>query len=270
MYRNPSVPTGQFPNLKPLSSDTSADWSKIRLIATDMDGTLTNQGKFSTALLQTLEDLQAVGIKVIIVTGRSAGWVNGLNSLMPIAGAIAENGGLFYRSGSEETVPLTPIPELTAHRQHLNSTFTELKTKFPQIQESADNRFRITDWTFNVAELSLDELQTISHLCQQMGWGFTYSNVQCHIKPPGQEKAIGLLQVLREYFPDYSPEQIVTVGDSPNDETLFNQSYFPISVGVANVQKYANQMQYQPVYITTAAEGEGFCELSSYILESKR
>ncbi|UKO99512.1 HAD family hydrolase [Nostoc sp. UHCC 0870] len=270
MYRNPSVPTGKSPSLKPLSSDASADLSNIRLIATDMDGTLTNQGKFSTALLQALEDLQTAGIKVIIVTGRSAGWVNGLNSLMPIAGAIAENGGLFYLSGSEETVALTPIADFTAHRQHLAVIFTQLKAKFPQIQESADNRFRITDWTFDVAGLSLDELQTLSNLCHDMDWGFTYSNVQCHIKPQGQEKAIGLLQVLREYFPDYAPEQIVTVGDSPNDESLFNQSYFPMSVGVANVLKYANQIQYQPVYMTTAAEGEGFCELASYILESKR
>ncbi|HIK06190.1 MAG TPA: HAD family phosphatase [Trichormus sp. M33_DOE_039] len=240
MYTNPSIPTGHDHSLKPLQSDASADWGKIRLIATDMDGTLTNQGKFSTALLRALEDLQAAGIKVIIVTGRSAGWVNGLNSLLPIAGAIAENGGLFYLSGSEQTVALTPIPNFAAHRQHLAATFAQLQTKFTQIQESADNRFRITDWTFDVAGLSLEELQTIDHLCRNLGWGFTYSNVQCHIKPPGQEKAIGLLQVLREYFPDYSPEQIVTVGDSPNDESLFNQRHFPMSVGVANVQKYAN------------------------------
>jgi predicted HAD superfamily phosphohydrolase YqeG len=48
-------------------------FSNIRLIATDMDGTLTRQGKFTSALLQALENLAAVGIKVVIVTGRSAG-----------------------------------------------------------------------------------------------------------------------------------------------------------------------------------------------------
>lgn len=260
MYKNPD------PSLKSHSPDASIDFGKIRLIATDMDGTLTTQGKFSPALLQALLDLQGAGIKVIIVTGRSAGWVNGLNSLLPIAGAIAENGGIFYLADSGEILPLTPIPQFTAHRHQLALIFAQLKAKFPQIQESADNPFRITDWTFDVANLNLDELQTINHLCHNLGWGFTYSNVQCHIKPQGQEKAIGLLQVLREYFPDYTPEQIVTVGDSPNDESLFNQRHFPISVGVANVLKYANQMRYQPAYITTAAEGAGFCELSSYIL----
>ncbi|MEH2056167.1 MAG: HAD family hydrolase [Nostoc sp.] len=255
------------------SEISSTSFLHIRLIATDMDGTLTRRGKFTAALLQALEDLAAADIKVMIVTGRSAGWVSGLSAMMPVAGAMptagyayAENGGLYFPSGNQKPVVLTPIPDLAQHRQHLATTFENLQTKFPQIQESADNRFRITDWTFDVAGLHQDELQTLDNLCQQMGWGFTYSNVQCHIKPQGQDKAVGLLQVLREYLPQYSPEQIVTVGDSPNDESLFNDRYFPISVGVANVLEYVNQLKYHPAYITTAAEGEGFCELSSYIL----
>jgi HAD superfamily hydrolase (TIGR01484 family) len=255
-------------NLAPLSEVSSTSLSNIRLIATDMDGTLTRRGKFTPALLQALEDLAAADIKVLIVTGRSAGWVSGLSSLMPVAGAMAENGGLYFPPGNQKPVVLTPIPNLVQHRQHLATTFENLQTKFPQIQESADNRFRVTDWTFDVAGLREDELQTLDNLCQQMGWGFTYSNVQCHIKPQGQDKAVGLLQVLREYLPQYSPEQIVTVGDSLNDESLFDRRYFPISVGVANVLEYVNQLKYLPTNITNAAEGAGFCELSSYILKS--
>ncbi|MBE9007006.1 HAD family phosphatase [Fortiea sp. LEGE XX443] len=266
MYLQSNVSVGQSANLNPLSQAASTCWSNIRLIATDMDGTLTKEGKFSAALLQALEDLTASGIKVLIVTGRSAGWVSGISSLMPIAGAIAENGGIFYPNGSEQPIGLTSIPDLKLHRQQLAAAFAELKLKFPQIQESADNRFRITDWTFDVAALNSNELQTLAHLCQQMGWGFTYSTVQCHIKPQGQDKAIGLLQVLQEYWAEYSPEQVVTVGDSPNDESLFAQHYFPVSVGVANVLKYANQLQYQPTYVTSFAEAEGFCELVSHII----
>ncbi|MFM2062398.1 MAG: hypothetical protein RLZZ507_2068 [Cyanobacteriota bacterium] len=246
----------------------SHDLKNIRLVATDMDGTLTQEGKFTSSLLQALENLAAAGVQVLIVTGRSAGWVSGLSSLMPVAGALAENGGLFYSAHKLESVALTPIPDVAKHRQHLATTFTKLQSQFSQIKESVDNRFRITDWTFDVADLTSDEIQYLSNICQHEGWGFTYSNVQCHIKPQGQDKAMGLLQVLREYFPEYSLNQVVTVGDSPNDESLFDSRYFPISVGVANVMKYANQLQYQPAYVTTAAEGEGFLELSSYILQS--
>lgn len=252
----------------PLSEMPSTISHHIRLVATDMDGTLTKGGKFMSKLLQALEDLAAADIKVLIVTGRSAGWVSGLSSLMPVAGAIAENGGLFYLSGNDTPITLTPIPDLASHRQQLATAFRQLQTKFPHIQESADNRFRITDWTFDVAALTPKELETLSHLCQEIGWGFTYSNVQCHIKPQGQDKAVGLLQVLRQYFPQYSLDQVVTVGDSPNDESLFDRRYFPVSVGVANVLHYANQLQHQPAYITNAAEGDGFCELSRFVVRT--
>jgi len=255
--------------LLPLSEVSSTNrFSNVRLVATDMDGTLTRKGKFTSELLQSLQDLATAGIEVVIITGRSAGWVSGLAYYLPIVGAVAENGGLFFFGGSEKPVALTPIPDLVAHRQQLASAFQQLQIQFPHIQESADNRFRVTDWTFDVKGLSTDEIKTLSHLCQQMGWGFTYSNVQCHIKPLGQDKAIGLLQVLREYFPQYTPEQVVTVGDSPNDESLFDERYFSLSVGVANVLEYAEQLQHQPAYVTSAAEGEGFCELARMIREA--
>ncbi|MBO3457724.1 Cof-type HAD-IIB family hydrolase [Aetokthonos hydrillicola Thurmond2011] len=258
--------------LLPLSHVSSANsFSNVRLIATDMDGTLTTKGKFTPALLQALTDLALAGFKVLIVTGRSSGWVSGLVSYLSIAGAIAENGGLFYPSGSEIPVGLTLIPHLVIHRQKLAVAFQELQTQFPHLRESADNRFRITDWTFDVQGLSINEIQILGDLCQQMNWGFTYSNVQCHIKPLGQDKGVGLLKVLRESFPEYSPEQVLTVGDSPNDESLFDHNHFPLSIGVANVLDYVNQLKYQPAFITSAREGEGFCELSNYILKvSKR
>lgn len=238
----------------------------IRLIATDMDGTLTQQGKFSASLLESLENLAQAGISVLIITGRSAGWMSGLSGLMPVVGAIAENGGLFYPADQESPVGLTVISDFVAHRQHLASTFAALKLRVPKIQESVDNQFRITDWTFDVQGLNADELELLEDLCQQNGWGFTYSSVQCHIKPATQDKATGLLKVLRDYFPDYSPEQVLTVGDSPNDQTLFNPNLFPMSVGVANVLEYANELTYQPAYITHAAEGAGFCELARSLL----
>lgn len=239
--------------------------SNIRLIATDMDGTLTQAGKFTPILLQAFADLAAADIKVIVATGRSAGWVSGLAAYLPIDGAIAENGGLYYHNGEHSPVFLSSITDLTRHRQQLAEIFLQLQQKFPHIKESTDNRFRLTDWTFDVQPLKIDELQQLGQLCAKFGWGFTYSNVQCHIKPLNQDKATGLIQVLRDYFPQFTTEQVVTVGDSPNDESLFNPSYFKHSVGVANVREYANQMQHQPTYITTAAEGEGFCELAALL-----
>ena len=243
-------------------------FKNICLVATDMDGTLTRKGKFTPALFQALESLAQEGIKVLILTGRSAGWVNGLASYLPIAGAVAENGGLFYPADSESVVNLTPINDYEEHRQALAAVFAKLQTKFPRLRESSDNRFRITDWTFDVADLTIQELVTLDNICLEMGWGFTYSNVQCHIKPIGQEKAAALLQVLKQYFPEHQREQVVTVGDSPNDESLFDDAYFPISVAVANVLEYVERLKHQPAYVTSFSEGEGFCELVDYLISS--
>jgi len=231
-----------------------------------MDGTLTSRGKFTPALLQVLEYLAAAGIQVLIVTGRSAGWVSGLASYLPIVGAIAENGGLFYSASHDSAIALTSIPDIAEHRLQLAKACDRLKSRFPQIQESGDNRFRITDWTFDIADFSPADLDKMTDMCSKMGWGFTYSSVQCHIKPLGQDKATGVLQVLRDYFPEYTSAQVVTVGDSPNDESLFDANYFPNSVGVANVLEYGDRLKHKPAYVTTAAEGEGFCELAGYLL----
>ena len=249
-------------SLQPL---TAQALQSVRLIATDMDGTLTQQEKFTLPLLQALSALSHAQIPVLIVTGRSAGWVSAIAHYLPVVGAIAENGGLFYgQTGASEL--LSPIPDLMLHRQKLAQMFAVLQAQFPQIRESIDNRFRLTDWTFDVAGLSLENLQQLNDLCQAQGWGFTYSTVQCHIKPLQQEKAVALQAVLQMQFPDLTPDQIVTVGDSPNDQSLFDASSFPLSVGVANIRRYAEQMAHLPHYITQAEEAAGFCELAQAIL----
>jgi hydroxymethylpyrimidine pyrophosphatase-like HAD family hydrolase len=183
-----------------------------------------------------------------------------------VAGAIAENGGLYY-ANSKEAIALSSIPNPIEHRQKLAQMFAELQREFPKIRESTDNQFRLTDWTFDVQGLRWEELQQMQCRCHQQGWGFTYSTVQCHIKPLHQEKALGLQTVLSRYFPHLTPMQVVTVGDSPNDQSLFDATYFPVSVGVANIQHYAAQITHLPAYMTQNAEVAGFCELASHILE---
>jgi len=234
---------------------------KTRLIATDMDGTLTAGGKFTSQLLHALEALAEAKIPVLIVTGRSGGWVSGLAHYLPVVGTIAENGGVFYAADRSAPMFLTAIADLNSHRQKLKRFFQRLQTEYPRLQESEDNQFRLTDWTFDVQGLDVATLQKLATYCQIWGWGFTYSTVQCHIKPPQQDKATGLLQVLGDRFPHCTPAHVLTLGDSPNDESLFDSANFPCSVGVANVAAYTNQLAHQPRYMTAAPEVAGFCEL---------
>ena len=251
----------------PLSPLNQSTLSNIRLIASDVDGTLTHNGKFSTNFISTLLDLQSAGIKVLLVTGRSAGWVSALVNYLPVAGAIAENGGLFLQPNGQQDL-LSSIPNISRHRILLENTFHQIKQLFPNLQTSTDNHFRITDWTFDVNDLSANDIQAISSQCQQMGWSFTYSNVQCHIKPPHQDKATGLDAVLKNHFSELNSQQVLTIGDSPNDEAMFNPAKFPISVGVANVRHYQDKMLHLPKYMTHASEFAGFQELAQLLLKN--
>lgn len=256
--------------MKPLQTWDSAQAGAIALIATDMDGTLTQQSKYTSALLQTLETLAQADLLVLIVTGRSGGWVEAVAHYLPVVGAIAENGGLFFHQPDTPPDLLVPISSLADHRLRLAEMFGLLQERFPHLQEASDNRFRLTDWTFDVHGLSDEDLAWMGDRCQTEGWGFTYSTVQCHIKLPSQEKAAALRNVLATHFSHLTPEQVVTVGDSPNDESLFNQAFFPQSVGVANVRHYGDRLTHQPRFITPNPEVEGFCELAEYLLSSRK
>ena len=236
--------------------------SEIIAIATDMDGTLTRDGKFTSELLNALESLANKKIAVIIVTGRSAGWVSAVANYLPIVGAIAENGGVYYDNQNASSELITNLGDVKNHRLKLKEVFRFLQGKFPEIKESSDNSFRLTDWTFDIGELTPSQLEQMNDFCRDTGYGFTYSTVQCHIKPQLQNKAIALQQILDKYFPDLTPRQIVTVGDSPNDESLFDKNYFPLSVGVANIAHYLDRLQHKPTYITSFSEVKGFCELT--------
>lgn len=256
----------------PLLSETFPSWpTALDLVATDMDGTLTLDEKITGDLLQALLDLKQAGVTVLMTTGRSAGWVNGLAYYLPVAGAIAENGGLFYSPHLDPAgVLLSPIQDRAAHRQKLSEMFDQLKTEFPFIEVATDNAFRVTDWTYTNPGFATDDLHRMKQMCTDAGWGFVYSNVQCHIKPLGQNKQTGLLEVLSKHFSiqgiQRSPQQLITIGDSPNDDELFDPEVFPYSVGVANVANYLADMRFAPSAIASYPEQNGFLELAQLIL----
>ncbi len=253
----------------PLQESSPTALTDIRLVATDMDGTLTQTGKFTPALLRSLTALATAEIPTVIVTGRSAGWVQGVATYLPVVGAIAENGGVWIPADSGEPMPLVEISAIAQHRERLAHIFAQLQATFPDLQPSTDNPFRLTDWTFDIGQLTPADLTRIDQTCQAAGWGFTYSTVQCHIRLAAQDKGIALQRVLQQQFPNITAHQVVTVGDSPNDEGLFEAERFPISVGVANVQHYCDRLRHLPTFITTGAEVQGFQELAQVLLREK-
>ena len=68
----------------------------VRALFTDLDGTLTSDGRLDRATTAALFELFEAGLPVVLVTGRPAGWGHALASLLPFAAAVTENGGLTF------------------------------------------------------------------------------------------------------------------------------------------------------------------------------
>lgn len=249
-----------------LTPINQSDLPDIRLIASDVDGTLTQNGKFTSDFIATLHRITTAGIKVLLVTGRSAGWVSALVNYLPVAAAIAENGGLYLQPDGQQSF-LVDITNQFEHRLLLENTFYQIQNRFPDLQPSVDNQFRITDWTFDVDNLSANDIEAIAQQCHDVGLGFTYSTVQCHIKLASQDKATGLKRVLEKFYSDLNQNQVITIGDSPNDESMFAVDKFPLSVGVANILHYRDKMLQLPQYVTQSSEFTGFLELIQHLIK---
>ncbi|MGZ6371226.1 MAG: hypothetical protein ACXWPM_10775, partial [Bdellovibrionota bacterium] len=63
-------------------------------------------------------------------------------------------------------------------------------------------------------------------------------------------------------------EELVFIGDSPNDEPMF--ASFEFSVGVANLKRYLPKLTHPPRWITSSRSGTGFAEMTATLLRAKR
>src|SRR5690606_31265495 len=100
------------------------DLAGIRLVATDVDGTLTTGGVIEPEVIGAILRLASVGIEVLPVSGRSAGEVAGLVRYLPaVTRGIAEN-GLVLLAPDRRPQWLGPAPDrarLKAVAERLNA-----------------------------------------------------------------------------------------------------------------------------------------------------
>ncbi len=266
-----------------LVNDISLGWLQtIDTIATDVDGTLTDEhGHFSPELISAFLLCERYNIKVILVTGRPASWVQGMVEYLPVKGGIGENGGLYCPKKREAPMRLLMaeadnLPEISldyveATRKQRLAVFDLIRAQYPFLKPTGDCVTRLTDFTFPIDNLTASDLVSIEAICHDKNWGFTHSSIHGHIKDPNQHKASGILKTIR-LVPELQTdaERVVTVGDSRNDQEMFDPSLFPHSVGVANITRHLPSMQVPPSYITTLPGVQGFCELIDHLVKNRK
>lgn len=124
---------------------------------------------------------QRVGIRVILVTGRPASWVQGMVEYLPVAGGIGENGGLYCSKAKEAPMQLlitddSTLPEVSLEfvektKADRHRVFDLIKQQYPFLRPTGDCVTRLTDFTFPLVGLSSPDLVIIAHICAANGWG---------------------------------------------------------------------------------------------------
>jgi len=243
----------------------------IRLVATDVDGTLTREGALAPEIIAAINRLVAAGIEVMPVSGRSAGEVLGVVRYLPgVRRGIAENGLV-------EVIPDQPVRRIAFagraaigidpdDRARVRAEAQEVGAKVGMpLVSTPDDVFRLVDVAFERAGRTDVELAVLAAALRDEALHVTWSNVHVHVtrEPPDKGRA-----VLAAAGVD--PLAIATIGDAPNDAGLFVAGRFGVTVGTADVPRQAAAMPHLPEFVTAHPEAQAFLELTEWLLAARR
>ncbi len=240
----------------------------VRVVAADIDDTITLGGKIPAETPTAFAALEARGVLVVLVTGRPAGWVQALANYLPgVALAIGENGMvMFEASGARRDLGVEA--RATVAPAILEQGAERLRVRFG-LNSTGDDAFRLFERTLErPADFGQDavvECQTlVDPSCEVLA-----SSIHLHVRPRGWGKAEGLRAALatRDLCPGkLADAPVVFIGDSANDRSLFG-ALPDASVGVRNVTRFLSELGGdRPRYITDGEGAAGFVELAGRIL----
>ena len=235
----------------------------------DVDDTLTWQGRLVPAAYTALCRAVDSGLYVVPVTGRPCGWAEVLAATWPVEAVIGEGGGAAALRGGGWMWWDTD-EERERQRNLLDKIVRDVAERLPWAHPSADSDLRRVDRAWDIGEhfhASAEQVKELVDLIQSHGARTQVSTVHAHAIVSSYDKATMCARVAAKLWHEPA-EALATrwlfIGDSPNDESCFRA--FPISVGVANVRRFAAQLSPPPRYITTGEGGHGFAELIDLLL----
>ncbi len=244
-----------------------------QFILTDIDDTLTDEGKLKPNAYQALWDLKNAGFKIIPITGRPAGWCEMIARFWPVDGIVGENGAFYFRYHQNKMHRYFELPESVRleNQKKLKVIEAEILNQVPGCAVASDQFSRLADLAIDFCEdvpaLSKDQVQKIKSIFEKHGAVAKISSIHVNGWFGNYDKLSMIKKMLHQEFQVSDNDLLKSclfVGDSPNDEPLF--SYFPQSVGVANVNQFLHQMHFHPQFTTTGHGGDGFSELSQHLL----
>ncbi|WP_396269457.1 HAD-IIB family hydrolase [Ideonella sp.] len=244
----------------------------IRGVLTDIDDTLTRDGEIEAAALQALHDLAAAQCPVIAITGRPAGWSEPFAQAWPVRGIVAENGAVLLTAAQGQLHHFTQDQATrAANALRLQACAAAVLCEVPGSHLASDSAGRLTDIAIDHSEhhhLSAAQIGQVVSVMRAHGLTATVSSIHingwigAHNKWTAAQWAVPLLCGLA-----FAPEEWLYVGDSSNDQIMFQ--HMPLSVGVANIARFVPQLQHVPTYVTQGERGHGFAEVVAGVLAAK-
>ena len=264
--------------MQALSSLSQQQAAKIRFVLSDIDDTITTEGRLTSRAYYALEQLSAAGIVVIPITGRPAGWCDHIARMWPVFAVVGENGAFYMRYDHTAKKMIThhfaDSAQRQINRQKLNELSAQILRAVPGCGLASDQNFREADLAIDFCEdvppLNESEVQRIVNMFKQVGaqakvssihvngWFGDYDKLSMTKTLFARECGLNLQDQL---------ETALFIGDSPNDEPMFE--FFNFSVGVANIQGQLHRLKHPPKFVTPSRGGEGFVEMVEYLLQAR-
>ena len=247
----------------------------IRFVLTDIDDTLTTDGRLSAAAYGALERLSARGYQVIPVTGRPAGWCDLIARFWPVDAVIGENGAFYFRYDRQARVMERRFwladDERADARRRLDRLAEQILAAVPGARIAADQPYRVADLAIDYREdagpLPPEAVDRIVALMRAAGAQAKLSSIHVNGWFGDWDKLAMTRRLFGESYGidlDQQRETVVFIGDSPNDEPMFG--FFPLSVAVANIAPYLARLAAKPGFVTAGEAGAGFVELAGMLL----
>jgi HAD superfamily hydrolase (TIGR01484 family) len=264
--------------MRPLADFPHAKLAAVRAVLTDIDDTLTTDGKLHAVAFAALERLHAAGLLVVPVTGRPAGWCDHIARMWPVDAVVGENGAFWFRYDAHARKLLKRYvieeKERTLRAERLQSIAARVLREVPGCAIASDQPYREADLAIDfredVPELPRAAVARIVAILEEEGLTAKVSSIHVNGWFGGYDKLSTSRLMLREVFgidAEAARDTIVFAGDSPNDQPMFG--FFPNAVGVANVRDMADLMTQLPAYVTPSRGARGFAELAEALLRAR-
>jgi HAD superfamily hydrolase (TIGR01484 family) len=250
---------------------------RVDFVLTDIDDTLTSEGRLPAVAYDALERLSAAGVVVIPVTGRPAGWCDLIARLWPVAAVVGENGAFYFarqEGGGMARVYQADDDTRERDRARLRDIARNVADVVPSSRPAADQRFRETDLAIDFAEdvptLPDEAIDRIVACFEAAGAVAKVSSIHVNGWFGSHDKLTMTRRLLHDRFAcdiDDENRRVLYAGDSPNDGPMF--AFFDNGVAVANYMRGRSPASEWPNYVTRHAGGRGFAEIAERILAAR-